>query len=311
VTGLGREEIPSRLLYDHVVSRVPGRATSLASVGLLLGLSVLVGLLGSRPTAGAPRIISAVTTPANARSGTKNHGALPHDPRSHDHKGTGTTATTIGPVVTQSFRCPPVTQPGGHQAGTRQLTTGQRGSVLYATTFCRASAWYVSEGMVAESPLIANPFRVPDDPPIPASVEVVRFVSLGPARLPAVLVRREQFSSASLYELFTLGGRSVVPMTLSPGGSPVLLLSSSSLLQGAGFSCSATLSGEVIRQYEWYVVNPTTLETTTGGKVVGDPSVFLQETVYTVDSAHTFTSETLTTAMRGYLSAQRLSDISC
>jgi hypothetical protein len=106
-------------------------------------------------------------------------------------------------------------------------------------------------------------------------------------------------------------GRNVEPMTLSPGGSPVLLLSASSLLQGAGFSCSATLSGEVIRQYEWYVVNPTTFETTTGGKVVGDPSVFLQETVYTVDSAHTFTSETLTTAMRGYLSAQRLNDTVC
>jgi hypothetical protein len=295
---------------------VPGRATSLASVGLLLGLCVLVGLLGSRPTAGAPRIISAVTTPANARSGAKNHGSLfhdprPPDPRAHDHQGPGTTATTIGPVVTQSFRCPPVTQPGGHQAGTRQITNGQHGSVLYATTFCRASAWYVSERTTGATSLVANPFRVPDDPPIPASVVVERFVSLGSARLPAVLVRREQFTSASLYELFTLVGRNVEPMTLSPGGSPVLLLSASSLLQGAGFSCSATLSGEVIRQYEWYVVNPTTFETTTRGKVVGDPSVFLQETVYTVDSAHTFTSETLTTAMRGYLSAQRLSDTVC
>jgi hypothetical protein len=308
------------------VSRVPGRATSLVSVGLLLGLSVLVGVLGSGPAAGTLRNISAVATPASARSGAKSHGGLRHDPQAHDSQGhdsqahdsqahgpqgPGTTTTTIGPVVTQSFRCPPVTRPGGDQVGTRLLTTGQRGSVLYATTFCRASAWYVSERVVGATSLVANPFRVPDDPPIPASVIAERFVPLGSARLPAVLVRREQFSSAALYELFTLVGRNVEPMTLSPGGSPVLLLSASSLLQGAGFSCSAALSGEVIRQYEWYVVNPTTLETTPGGTVVGDPQVFLQETVYTVDSAHTFTSETLTTTMRGYISVQRLSDISC
>ena len=282
---------------------MPGRATSLASVGLLLGLSVLVGALGNQagPRSAVPSSIARLPAHSGART---------RDPRGPD-----TTETTIGPIETQSFRCPPPTGPNGAQKQTRALVSGEPGLAVTATTFCRGSAWYVSEhvseGSSTESTVVVKPFRVPDDPPIPAAVTVKRFLSLRTGALPAALVEREQFTSASLYELFTLVGRNVEPMLLSPGGSPVLLLRASSELQGAGFQCSYAASGTVIRQYEWYVVNPTTLETNPDGKVLGDPAVFFQTTVYTVNSADTFIAATLTTATRDYVSAENLSNNSC
>lgn len=290
---------------------MPGRATSLASVGLLLGLSVLVGALGNQAAPGStlPLGSSAIGHSAIGHS-TAHSGTRRRDPRSPD-----TTETTLGPIETQSFRCPPPTGSVGAQKGTRVLVSGQQGPAVTATTFCRGSAWFVSEHVSERTSdrttVVARPFRVPDDPPIPASVTVEQFVPLRTGTLPAVLVEREQFATASLYELFTLVGHNVEPMLLSPGGSPVLLLRASSELQGAGFRCYDAPSGTVIRQYEWYVVNPTTLETTADGQVLGDPAVFFQTTVYTVSSADTFTAATLTTATRGYQSAEKLSDSSC
>lgn len=290
---------------------MPGRASSLASIGLLLALSVLVGALGFQPGAGPLGNMRAVTPPGAGPWGAQIKSSKTHDPsKAHDPKGPKDTGTTIGPVVTQSFRCP-LTIGSAGETGTRQLRSKEAGSIVFASTFCRESTWYVSERATGFSTFVAKPFQVPDDPPIPASVTVERFVPLGRALLPAVLVEREVFPGASLYELFTLVGRNVEPMLLSPGGSPVLLLRASSQLQGAGFWCSETPSGEVIRQYEWYVVNPTTLETTPDGKVLGDPSVFFQTTVYTVDSADRFTDLTLATTTRGYMSAKKLSDNSC
>ena len=149
---------------------------------------------------------------------------------------------------------------------------------MTATTFCRSSSWYVSERVGSR---VSQPFKVPDDPPIPPSVTVQRFVTLRAGSIPAVLVQREEFGSASIYELFTTAGTTVSPVRLLPGGSPVLLLKASSLLQGAGFTCTASASGEVIDQYEWSIINPTTMQTTAQGNILGDPEAYLETTVYT------------------------------
>ena len=136
---------------------------------------------------------------------------------------------------------------------------------------------HVSEGPSTESTVVTKPFRVPDDPPIPAAVTVKRFLPLRSGTLPAALVEREHLTSASLYEFSALVGRNVEPMLLSPGGSPVLLLRASSELQGAGFQCWSAASGTVIRQYRVVHRHPTTTRTTRPGRYLGDPAVFFQD----------------------------------
>ena len=178
-------------------------------------------------------------------------------------------------------------------------------------TFCRSSTWYVSEKISGASTVNAAPFRVPEDPPIPTAVTAQRFIPLGGLALPAALVLRERFAGASIYEMFTVVGDKVEPMVLSPGSSPMLFLHASYELQGAGFSCSETSSSEVIRQYQWYVVNPTTLKTDSRGDVTGDPEVFFETTEYDANSANTFTTTTLPIVTRGYRSAEMLSRGSC
>jgi hypothetical protein len=204
-----------------------------------------------------------------------------------------------------------VTAPARSQPETHEIRSQQHGLVLLADAFCRGSTWYVSERISAKTSTVAVPFRVPDDPPIPTAVTAERFVPLGGSRLPAALVLREQYPGASLYEMFTVVGRYVQPIVLSPGGSSALFLRASYQLQGAGFSCSMTSSGEVIRQYQWYVVNPTTLKTNSRGDVLGNPEVFFEETEYHASSAHSFTSTTLPIVTQGYRSAEKLSNSTC
>jgi hypothetical protein len=91
----------------------------------------------------------------------------------------------------------------------------------------------------------------------------------------------------------------------------VLLLQDASQLEGAGFTCTTTPAGEVISQYEWYVVNPTTFRTDVRGDVLGDPEVFLQSTIYSATSSETFTSATLPIVAQGYKAAVSLDDDAC
>jgi hypothetical protein len=67
----------------------------------------------------------------------------------------------------------------------------------------------------------------------------------------------------------------------------------------------------VIDQYQWYVVNPTTLKTNARGDVIGDPEVFFETTEYNASSAHSFTATTLPIVTKGYSSAEKLSNTSC
>jgi hypothetical protein len=278
---------------------------------------VLVGVLGTQSGAATSRNLRAGALPISTRSRTQTHAGQVVRSRAQlgeTHAGRevgGTPATTIGPVETESYSCPPATGPDGTQLGTRQLVSGHAGLVLTASTFCRSSTWYVSERMAGATTVDATPFRVPDDPPIPPSVSAERFVPVVRGALPAVLVQREQFGNASLYELFTVAGRSVEPMSLTPGGSPALFLKATSLLEGAGFECSDAPSGEVIRQYEWYIENPTTLQTGAHGEVIGNPAVFLQTTVYTANSPDTFLSATLPTVSIGYRAAAAFDQDAC
>jgi hypothetical protein len=177
-----------------------------------------------------------------------------------------------------------------------------------ATTFCRNSSWYVS---LRVGTRVSAPFEVPDDPPIPPFVTVRRFVTLFSGSIPAVLVQRDEFGSASIYELFTSTGVHVAPVRLLPGGSPVLLLKASSLLDGAGFTCTFSSSGEVIRQYEWYIINATTLKTSAQGDILGDPEAYLETTVYKAASPDAFTSTTDTIVPVGYTTVANVSSDSC
>jgi hypothetical protein len=179
---------------------------------------------------------------------------------------------------------------------------------LVATTLCEDSNWYVSERIGS---LVAKSSRIPYDPPIPTSVEVDRFIPVVPSGIPAVLVRLEDYGSASLYELFTAVGSDVQPAELSPGGSPIILLKSTGLFQGAGFRCNSSPFGEVIRQYQWYVINTTTLKMSQSGKVLGDPGVFLQTTVYTAASDAAFSSTTLKIVQKGYDQVSSYTGDSC
>ena len=81
------------------MKRVPGRATSLASVGLLLGLSVLVAALGATPGTGSGGTRSgsalAAQTLVHRRTGAHIQGAT--GPSNHK--------TTLGDTVSQTFRC--------------------------------------------------------------------------------------------------------------------------------------------------------------------------------------------------------------
>jgi hypothetical protein len=156
-----------------------------------------------------------------------------------------------------------------------------------------------------------KPFPVPDDPPIPPAVLVDRFVHVRPGSLPAVLIQRDDFGDAFLYELVTTVGSNVEPVTLVPGGSPLLLLSGSSMYQGSGFGCSASSGGEVISQYDWYVVDPTDTKTAPDGSLLGDPAVYLQTTVYTASSSSSFSSSTLPIVTVGYKSVKALTGETC
>ena len=285
------------------MSRPPGRASSLATVGLLFALCVFGAVLGEQQSANRTQ---AVLFPAHAAPTTVHNLDQPRD-----QKGPDPTATTTVPLVTENFRCPKPTGPAGVQRGTHLISSSQHGLVLLADTFCRDSTWYVSARISGRISVDAVAFRVPDDPPVPTAVTAERFIPLGGSTLPAALVLREPFPGASLYELFTVVGRYVEPMVLSPGSSPVLLLSASYQLQGAGFSCSDTGSREVISQYQWYVVNPTTLRTNARGDVLGNPEVFFETTEYDANSAHSFTATTLPIVTKGYASARKLSDDSC
>jgi hypothetical protein len=179
---------------------------------------------------------------------------------------------------------------------------------LVAGTSCEGSSWYVTERIGS---LVARPFRIPYDPPVPASVVAESFVTINKSAVPAVMVRLEDFGDATLYELYTVSGGAVEPVALVPGSSPMLLLRSSTLLQGAGFTCSVSATGEVVRQYEWYVINPTTLKTSSTGKVLGDPGVFLQTTIYTADSATSYSSTTLAIVQVGYDRVEPYAGDSC
>ena len=199
------------------MSGPPGRASSLASVGLLFALCVFGAVLGEQQSANRTQ---AVLFPAHAAPTTVHNLDQPRD-----QKGPDPTATTTVPLVTENFRCPKPTGPAGVQRGTHLISSSQHGLVLLADTFCRDSTWYVSARISGRISVDAAAFRVPDDPPVPTAVTAERFIPLGGSTLPAALVLREPFPGASLYELFTVVGRYVEPMVLSPGSSPVLLLS--------------------------------------------------------------------------------------
>ena len=100
-------------------------------------------------------------------------------------------------------------------------------------------------------------------------------------------------------------------MRLVPGRSPVLLLKASSQTDGAGFTCSSSPSGEVIRQFEWYIINATTLRTTAQGDILGDPEVYLETTIYTAVSPDTFSSSTDAIVPVGYTTVENVSSESC
>jgi len=311
------------------VKGVPGRATSLVSVGLLLGLSVLVAALGATPgvSQGGGRAGTALAAQAQAhdRPGAQSH---PATGPSHPDPATGSPTTgspttgnpttgnpttgnpTTGNMVAQSFRCLyPEGAKGQAPVGIPELTSSGSGTPpVTATTFCRDSSWYVAERIGERA---SRPFQVPVDPPIPPSVTVQGFVPVLAGSIPAILVQRDNFGSAQLYELFTSSGARVDPVHLVPGRSPVLLLKASSQTQGAGFTCTSTPSGEVIRQYEWYIINTTTLRTTAQGSILGDPEVYLETTVYTAASASTFTSSTDAIVPVGYTTVVNVSSESC
>jgi hypothetical protein len=301
----------------HPVSTVPGRKTSLASVVLLLLAAVFVAALGaasrgSRSESGSGSEPTGHSTGANGATGgggtdgggstTGGAGANPGNSESIPLQ------INVGSSLTSSLVCPSPQRPV-----TSVRTVDEPGRpALTASTFCRHSSWYVWERI---GPTIARPFVLPDDPPIPPSVVVSRFVDMVPGSLPAVLVERERFGNASLYELLTVptstAGSAVAPVALIPGRSPILLLSGSSLLEGSGFSCTEQTSGEVISQYDWYIVNPTTLQTDARGQVIGDPAVYLQTTVYTATSGNTFSGTTDPIVTQGYQSVVALTSEVC
>jgi hypothetical protein len=203
----------------------------------------------------------------------------------------------------------PGTAAPGHLAVLTSDDAG--GPPLTATTFCRDSEWFVSERTGNASD---TPFLIPFDPPLPLSVSVERFIPTVPHDAPALLVERDDLGSASLFELFNAGGGSVEPVVLVPAESPILFLRAASLIDGAGFSCSpepGSSGDEAIRQFEWYIVNPTTLKTTSTGKILGNPAVFLQTTIYTARSAGTFAATTLPIAETAYRSVEALDADSC
>ena len=86
---------------------------------------------------------------------------------------------------------------------------------MTAVTFCRASRWYVSLRVGTHT---SAPFEVPDDPPIPALVTVRGFLTLRGGSMPAMLVERGKFGSATIYELFTSTRSQVTPAPLIPAG---------------------------------------------------------------------------------------------
>ncbi len=292
---------------------MPGRATSLASVGLLLALSVLVAALGATPGPSSGQVSSGQRSGASpdrsslgAQTQVHERSGAPSPPLTRPSDPTG----SIRDTVSQTFRCMYPEGPGGRAPkGVPELTSSEPGQPrVTATTFCRSSSWYVSFRVGARTP---EPFEVPDDPPIPPHVTVRRLLTIRAGDIPAALVEREVFGSASLYELFTSNGNDVTPVVLVPGDSPVLLLQSDALLDGAGFTCTPSASGEVIRQYEWYIVNPLTMRTDARGDIEGDPEVFLETTIYSAASERTFTSTTDAIATIGYRNVESFSGDTC
>ncbi len=67
----------------------------------------------------------------------------------------------------------------------------------------------------------------------------------------------------------------------------------------------------MIRQYDWYIVDPTTLQTGARGQVVGDPAVYLQTTIYTASSSSTFSGTTDPIVTVGYRSVIPLTNEVC
>ena len=217
----------------------------------------------------------------------------------------------MGDAVSQTFRCMyPEGRGGRAPRGIPELTSPAATGIpqVTAVTFCRGSHWYVSLRVGAHT---SAPFEVPDDPPIPPFVTVQSFVTLRGGSTPAVLVEREEFGSVAIYELFTSTRARVTPVPLVPGQSPVLLLKASSTLDGAGFTCTPSASGEVIRQYSWYIINPLTMRTTAQGSILGDPEVYLETTVYTAVSPQTFTSTTDPIIPTGYTTVKGFDGDSC
>jgi hypothetical protein len=310
----------------YPVSTVPGRKTSLASVVLLLLAAMIVAAIGAAPSAGSrSRSAGSGSSPVGRRSVSGSGSAATGHPtgasgatgRGVATGGTGANPAdsdstplqiNVGSSLTNSLVCP---SPERRVTSVRTVDEPGR-PALTASTFCRHSSWYVWERI---GPTIAKPFVLPDDPPIPPSVVVSRFVNMVPGSLPAALVERERFGNASLYELLTVDtstrSSAVAPVALIPGRSPILLLSGSSLLEGSGFSCTDQSSGEVISQYDWYIVNPTTLQTDARGQVIGDPAVYLQTTVYTATSSNTFSATTDPIVTEGYRSVLALTSEVC
>ena len=292
----------------HSVIKTPGRLVSLASVGLLFVSAVTVALVGAnsgvRSAGTVAHVVGASRDSSSAHAANANHPGP-------DESESIPLQINVGSSLTSSLSCPVPNRPV-----TSVLSTDASGGTeLTASTFCRHSRWYVSARLGTTT---AKAFVLPDDPPIPPSVIVSRFVDILPGSLPGILVDRDDFGNASLYELLSVRpsrldpkGPEVEPVALAPGASPILLLKGASLLQGSGFTCNEQSSGEVIRQYQWYIVNPTTVQTNPSGQVTGNPAVFLQTTVYSAVSPGAFTDRTLPIATQSYRSVQSFTGQAC
>lgn len=290
------------------MKRTPGRTASLASVGLLFVSAVTFAILGADSGARSGGSVAHSVGGGSATSGSHTANASHPDPSASESIPL---QINVGSSLTSSLACPVPYRPVASVLSTE--ASGR--TELTASTFCRHSRWYVWAKLGSTT---AKAFVLPDDPPIPPSVVVSRFVNILRGSLPGILVDRDDFGNASLYELLAVRpskldpqASQVEPVALAPGGSPILLLRGASLLQGSGFSCTEQPSGEVIRQYQWYIVNPTTVQTNSSGQVSGNPAVFLETTVYSAVSPGSFTDTTLPIATQGYRSVQSLTGETC
>ena len=102
--------------------------------------------------------------------------------------------------------------PGPVQTGIPELTLLASGSSCRHRHHLSAGTRAGTSGRTDRNPTI-EAVRVPDDPPIPPSVSSNDSSRLSPAHSRS-LVERDNFGSASLYELFTSSG-------CNPGVDPV------------------------------------------------------------------------------------------